>query len=255
MAILTIFGNVLDILEGRVETKMLRPIKSANFRFALGGSSFSDEHGVGETLLINGIPHITWVENNQLYNESHDNAKSAFLVGLDWNQSSNLPLQTISKNTSIESLYEELALKYPMGIALAGHFKMSKLSCVYLKRPPIYHENVNKLHDKYWSSIENHSPALIFLFGVIIPPKAKETYSADILKRAFYQNPSETTQAPFDSHTHGALVDKPADANETQTFLDDLSQLKVSGVRHVLTSSVIQEGKFCLYPIDQVRAI
>lgn len=248
---LKIFGNVLDILEGRVTQRILHSVDSAKFRFALGGSSLCDEHGVGETLIIEGLPHISWVQAGKLCNASQSRAFTPFLMGIDQNQPIE-GLQRVSSKVSLEDFYGELSKNYPMGVAVAGSFRMEELRGVYLKKPPIYHENINEHHASYWSCEQASPQAVVFLFGVVIPPLAKKTFPKEVLEKGFYCNPKEKKVLNFDSHTHAAFVDSLVRTENLAQFLEGLKKLKVSSVRHVLTNSIIQEGNFILFPLGEI---
>lgn len=228
---LHIVGNVLDILEGRVEADLLQSTSSMNFRFALGGATFTDRFAIGETLILDGIPFISWVEHGKVHTAGKKEAMSPFLIGIQ--QGKGIPIQC-SSPTSLESFYGELSEKYPMGVAVEGALKMSLFKGVYLQKAPIYEENINTHSDLYWSSIHEIPDAIIRLFGVIIPQKGMESILASELARAFYQNPNDKGIAPFKSHTHAALL---------------TSQGTISMVYHMLTPSLIEKGTFNLFPL------
>lgn len=245
---LKIFGSVLNILEGKVSPQNLRPIENAKFRFALGGASFSDERGIGETLIIEGTPHISWVKEGKLITKEAAHAKSPFLMGVCKTEKADLIVQQTSP-ISLLKLYENLSIKYPKGFAILGSFAMETLAATYIKKAPVYRENINLHHEDYWAAEEHHSKVYVCLFGVVIPAAAKqEAMQKKWFERAFYNNPVDKGSRPFDSHTHAAFTDRLADP-----LLKDLQHLKLTkGVRHLLIDSVIQKGSFLLFPIDEV---
>ncbi len=220
---LIILGNVLDVLEGRVQPELLKPTADLNFRFALGGGTFSDEHCIGETLVIEGVTHISWMQHGKIHTDRQPNAMSPFLMGIKKGEPAGI-LFSVSSPITVEAFYTELFKKYPKGVALAGSAEMVMLEGVYLKKSPIYHENINTHHDTYWSSIDKIPHAKTFLFGVITP--------LNLFKKGFYHNPNETNAQPFDNHTHIALLD----------------HLEVKMVYHMLTQSILQKGNFTLFP-------
>ena len=127
-----------------------------------------------------------------------------------------------------------MAKQYPNGVALAAHAHALDLTGIYLKRPPIYGENINNHRDQYWSEVEHFKSVAVFLFGVVMPQTLK--FLPEIVERAFYKNPFEKRVQTFDSHTHAAI------------FAGD----RITAVRHVLTSSSIREGKLALFPIESI---
>jgi len=64
-----------------VTPSTLRSVEKGMFRFALGGATFSDASGMGETLVIEGVPHISWVKEGKLLSREALKAKSPFLMG------------------------------------------------------------------------------------------------------------------------------------------------------------------------------
>lgn len=156
---------------------------------------------------------------------------------------------------SLEMLYQKLADQYPMGCALVGSFQMVKLETIYLKRAPIYHENINTHRELYWSNVESVRGAIVCLFGVVIPAAAKKEFSEEILSRAFYDNPRDIHHLSFESHTHAAFTDRLTLASEPEALLQELEHLKIKGVRHVLTSSILQEGKGVIFPLQAIETV
>lgn len=68
-------------------------------------------------------------------------------MGIDTDQHS-VP-SVLKKEIALEAFYANLAKQYPNGAALAGSAHMVDLAGIYLNRPPIYGENINKHHDQY----------------------------------------------------------------------------------------------------------
>ena len=250
MSTLKIFGNIHNILEGNVCSSNIKPVENAHFAFALGGSTFSDQHCIGETLIADGVPHVSWVKNNTLINRSGNGITSPFLMGLDVSQSSDVVIHQTSQIT-LGSLYDSLSLKYPIGFAVVGSFEMRQCITTYLKKAPIYGENINEHREKYWADVEQNCDVYVCLFGVVIPPAAKnDPLKNKWLDRAFYTNPAEKVSRPYDSHTHVAFVDRLSDSQ-----LQNWGSLKFSGpVRHLISESLILTGHFRLFPIHQVIA-
>lgn len=241
-------GSVLDILEGRVTEELLRPLDENAFRFALGGCTFTNERSIGETLIINGVSHISWMQEGKLRNGSEKEAKAAFLMGVDPSQPAGILVHQ-SDPISLEDLYSDLAKKHPSGFAIVGSFLMDRFYGVYLKRAPIYGENVNDKHETYWSHEEEYQRAPVCIFGVVIPSSAKKTFPPEVLERAFYQNPLDKTKLPFDAHTHAALVSTLTTANDAGHFQHSLSRLRPTTIRHALNKSTINHGTYLILPL------
>ncbi|MBX7067049.1 MAG: hypothetical protein K1X28_07450 [Parachlamydiales bacterium] len=248
MVKLKIFGNVKNVLNGNITEAVLRPAKESRLRFALGAGTFSDGQHLGETLVIEQNCHVSWVQKSHLQNGSGLNAKTPFLMGIDRDEPMGL-LNSLNRETALESLYGEWAKKHPMGFALLGSFRMKEWSCTYLKKPPIFQENINQHHDAYWAKVENHSNAFICLFGVVIPPTAEKNFPKSTLEKAFYKNPQDSSQAPFQSHTHAAFADRLL---KSDSFL--FRDFKIGSVRHTLTQSILHEGSFVLFPLQGIES-
>lgn len=216
---LKIIGNVVDVLEGKVLPRKLLPI--SGFQYALGAGTFSDEHCVGETIVIDGVVHVSWVENETLHTQSGTKALTPFLMGV-----TKMEGPVIRRaSCTLETLYEELLEEHPEGVAIAGDCLMKEYRGIYLKRAPIHHENINENRDRYWSAVETHQNVFVQLFAVIMEKGPS---------LGFYRNPMDKGQKPFDHHTHAKLE---------------------SGVRHTLIESIVDQGKFTISPLRNITNI
>jgi hypothetical protein len=249
--ILKICGNVLYVLEGKVNQANMRPI--TGFRYALGCASASDAAHAGEAIVLEGVSYAGWVEGGQLHCARA--VSSPFLAGIDEKAPvEGLPIHTITSPISLEELYQALAKEYTTGVALVGSFHMAVCEATYVQKAPIFGENINEHHGTYWAPVEKLAGALVCCFGLIMPPGSEKHFAPSLLHKAFYHNPMEKGGAPFDSHTHTALVDGLRTAASSSAFLHTMKTLKVSGVRHMLPSSIAESGTYLLFPIDEIKA-
>lgn len=213
---LFVAGNVQTILQGHVTEQTLYTVPLKAMPYALGGAALPDMQPleVGETMVYEGVGHIftvkkPWKEQTALH--------TAFLMGI--RQRPSIALKVIGLK-SINDLYTELLKQYPNGFAITGKAHFANLSIAYMQLSPIYNENINVLHDKYWhvEALQNIGAKL---FGVVLK-------KAD--PRAFYQNPNEKEAAPLISHTHVLMPD----------------------ARHLLTDSMLSSGEFW---IEEIKAV
>ncbi len=227
---LKLVGDVLDVIEGRINASHLHTVIPAQFQFALGAGTFFDEYGIGETIVIEGQPYVSWVQNGRLITDTHALFKSPFLLGVD--AARGKPYR-IAKTEPLSQWYQKLAAEHPAGVAVAGKVLFAELCTTYIRKPPVFGENINEHHDEYWSNVELQREKWVHLFGVVVG----KGMAGEVLNRAFYQNPGEKKGVAVQSHSHVALLGK---ADE------------VEGVRHLLTQSVVLEGTvelICLAPM------
>lgn len=236
---LKILGSVQTILAGRVTDADMKSFNE-DFRFALGGGSYAGLHGIGETMVIDGKPYVSWIDGGKLHTESQGDFQCAFLMGIDRQQVAAVSTYFMpAKPVSMQTMYADLTEKYPEGFAILGSAMMAELHAVYLKKPPIFHENINDLQKEYWGSEGVKKEQSALFFGVVIPEQTKAKF-ASVLSKAFYHNPGDTQNSPFDSHTHVALLQ---------------SEKTIVGVRHMHTQTLIREGIFTLYPIGNISCL
>ncbi|MBU6382738.1 MAG: hypothetical protein KGQ49_02445 [Verrucomicrobia bacterium] len=236
----------MSVLEGKVTENGLKAVQDSRLRFALGAGTFSNIHRIGETFLFDQICHVSWVENGQLHSETKPNAKTPFLMGIGLEEPIGRPI-LLNQVISLDQLYEQLSLKHPNGFALLGNFRMKIWSGTYLKRPPIFQQNVNEYHDLYWAEQQQYPNALMCLLGVVIPPTGQKFFPKSEVAKAFYKNPHDTSTSAFLSHTHGAVADQLS-----HDFLKTPPTL--GSVRHTLTQSIVQEGSYLLFPLDAIES-
>ncbi|MBP9842179.1 MAG: hypothetical protein KBC64_07135 [Simkaniaceae bacterium] len=124
----------------------------------------------------------------------------------------------ITEKQSLNSLYLRLIKDYQTGFAITGTASFSHLSVAYLKRSPIYGENINTHHGKYWEQ-ENLTDCTVQLFGVVLTEPNPQ---------AFYINPNEKEKSPVISHTHVLIPE----------------------ARHLLTTSILTSASFWIEEID-----
>jgi hypothetical protein len=249
-SVLQITGNVRDVLEGRVTEKLLKPIEAGQFQFALGAGTFSNEMCAGETIVIEGQPHVSWAAHDKVLTQTGAHFKTPFLMGLDPHQK---PAELFSYRPaapiSLQNFYEELALQNPSGFAMAGLAEASELHSTYLKKPPVYGENINEHQSAYWAEIPAETEKNLCFFCVVIPPEGKEKFPSKILQKGFYQNPRESKAAALLSHSHGAVLE--SNIPTPQNF--SLKNLSVAAVRHILTSTLLKAGVFALFPLNDIK--
>ena len=203
-------GNVLSVLEGEVDAAHLHAIAPSQFTFALGAGTFSDSHCIGETLILDTIPHVSWVEKGELHTKTAPSLKSPFLLGIQVTPSEGITrYQKFLSPKTLQSLYQDLSRGFPSGFALLSCSSLESAHSTYLKKPPIFHENINENSASYWASSDPEQKKIAHTFGVVIPAAAKERFAPELLQRAFYQNPKESHLAQLQSHTHAAFLKTP----------------------------------------------
>jgi hypothetical protein len=254
--ILKISGNVLYVIRGEVDPTTLLPVRLEDFRFALGAGSPQKPECCGETIVIERRPYISWVEKKKLVTRESPLFHSPFLMGIDDKQILGALIHSQpTPPAPLTTLYAELGHRYPTGFALLGCALFAESHTTYLKKAPVYRQNINEHHSDYWAPVKKDSQQNGCLFGVVIPETARAYFPEEILSRGFYRNPKESPQASdFDSHTHLALLEQgpekwPHNMNE---FFKSLRNLPVTGVRHLLTSSVLQEATFAVFPLEKI---
>lgn len=256
---LKILGDVNYVLSGKVSPLIVQHLSLPSLAFALGAGTFSNVKFLGETLICNKIAHVCFLDASaHLQTESNAQfIKSPFLIGVDSkDQPDALVSAKYSHPISLEDFYAAIAKEYPLGFAIVGDALFGNLESTYLKKPPIFHENINgEKEEEYWAAKEDSPNQRALFFGVVITPQGKEKFTAAKVSKAFYQNPKESTSAPFLSHTHAALLTEnkePQVPADKEAFISRLSTYKMEGVRHILTQSQIKEGVFSLYKIEGI---
>ncbi len=252
---LKISGNVLYVIKGEVDPTTLKPISLDDFRFALGSGTPGDLEHLGEAIVIERKPFLSWVDNGKVITKEQALFESPFLMGIDDKQIMGALIHSQpTPPTSMQTLYDELAHRYPMGFAILGTALFAPLHSTYMKKPAIHGEDINEHHDKYWAPIKKDKDTFGCLFGVVIPKTAQEKFPEETLKKGFYKNPHETSTASFYSHTHVALLKSgpekwPHNMNE---FFKSLRNLPVTAVRHMLTQAMLQEATFAIFPLGEI---
>lgn len=250
---LTIFGNVMDVVEGRVTKESLRSSKNVHLQYALGGATLSDENSFGEGIIIDGKSWVSWGYKDQVRTEGKDSMLTPFIMGIDGRTPFGT-LETVS-SSSLQKFYEKQCQKHPKGFVLLGRFLMKSFSSTYIRKPPIFHENVIDRFSSYWANPEQKAEASIVLFAVVIPYAAEKIFSSDTLGHAFYKSPKDPKDLSFYSHTHSALVGETKTVESADLFLQSLKNLKVLGVRHTLLSSEIDHGQCLVFPIERIQVV
>jgi len=251
-------GNVQIVLDGVAEEKNLHLLSTFPFQYALGAGTFSEKEKIGECLVLQKQAHVCWVDKGKEISERNDKAHVPFLMGIDQHQkAAEIFSYDSATPISLGSLYEKYAEKYPSGCAILGLSLVKVLRATYLKKPPIYSQNVNENHSEYWADASADPLRVIGFFGVFISAAARKKYPDKILGRAFYKNPGETKVSPVESHTHAAIFSLK-DVNVVKN-LEEMGQIfrqtPIQGVRHLLTSTEMIKGSFALFPFDQIQVI
>lgn len=257
-AILKVSGSALIVSEGRVDALSLHPIHRNQFRFALGAGSFSDLNGIGEALVIESKPFVSCMKEGKITTDTQPDFASPFLIGVDSNQAVGAFVEySMSTPISIHSLYDKLSRQFPMGFAIVGYALSSEFASTYLKKPPIFQENINTPNSAYWSSNGAKKEEEICFFGLVLPPEARKKYTKELLGKIFYQNPREEEPASFQSHTHAAIIEAGSFVIPTKihAFLESLKEASIREVRHLLTTTMIQEGTFAIFSLEDIHVL
>jgi hypothetical protein len=253
--ILKISGNVLYVIEGKVDSKTLQPLRTDDFRFALGSGTSKTPDKLGEAMVIEKRNYLSWIEKGKVVTKEEPTFESPFLMGIDEKQILGALIHCEpTPPSTLSYLYQEMAHRFPMGFAILGTALFAELHSTYLKKAPTSHENINKHHDEYWAPIKKEKGAIACIFGVVIPESARQKFPEKTLAKGFYHNPVEKESSTFDSHTHGALLSAgpekwPHNMNE---FFKSLKDLPVTSVRHLLTQSLLQEATFAIFPLGDI---
>jgi len=239
MTTLHIQGNVNFVIDGNVSHENLKKVPLDAFHFALGSGSYDDPIHLGETIVISKKPFVSWMGNDAFHTKSAISLKSPFLMGI----SEEKPEKMWRNETPVmmETLYQNLCQKYPIGFALFGVGKFSEFHSTHLKKAPIYHENVNEKSKDYWADLPIQKEKSVCFFGVVIGEEGKKKFSKK-LDLGFYQNPGEGKASDLLSHTHAAILKKDG----------DLGSIEV--VHHALTKTVLASVSLSLFPIAQMRS-
>lgn len=214
---LLIVGNVQTVIQGRVTQEGLHSVSMTKMPYALGGAAIPNRSklSLGETIVYEGVGHIFTLDESY---EDKKTLQAAFLMGIE--KKPKEPFRVTEKQ-SIDALYRSLIKEYSSGFAIVGTALFSTLSVAYLNLSPIYGENINELHDKYWTK-EELSNCEARLFGVVMA-------KGDPL--AFYNNPNEKQKQMLASHTH----------------------VLTSVARHLLTDSELISGTFWIEEINRCK--
>lgn len=256
---LTIIGDVKLVLNGAIDetnmnTNVLEPLK-----FALGAGSFSDCSCVGETIILNHIGYTSHLDKNGKLVTIHNpvDLRSPFLMGLlKQCHPKKLFYLNFEEGITLNDLFNDLE-PTSTAFAFVGSFLFKNLACSYIKKPPIYRENINTHADRYWAKTEFHAGCNAYLFGVVVKEKGKKTLPKDILGKAFYSNPLEKNEGSLLSHTHGVLIEgapSMVQLKKDLKFYEHLDISSIMGARHVFTQSVLQEGVLSLFDISDIKS-
>lgn len=248
MSRLKIHGDITNILNGVVTKDLMLEVPTNAFRYALGGASFTGTERFGETILIEGVPHIFWNENGTLKNESHPKMYSPFLIGIQ-DVDSKAITEKVSSKTVIKDLYAKWAGKYSTGCAIIGCAHFPSANMVYIKKAPIHNEKINDHKEDYWSHPDSSENGNGFCFGILIPSEARAKFTEKFISRAFYHHP-EDLDTRYDSHTHAAWMDLKTIPETVEEMYKNVKEAKVTGVRHLLTSSTIDKAIFQIIPLE-----
>ena len=252
-ATLQIHGDVNLVIDGAVKKSNLQPIKKNQFRYALGLGTFSGEQHLGEALIFESLPYVTWMEKKKAKTETHSQIQSPYLMGIGPKETPALIFhQKWPFPTSLQHFYKDLEKQFPLGFAVAGHACCRGVHATHIKIPPIHKENIFEDAEKYWGEEEIHSTGLFLFFGVNLPAAALKGYLPKLVSKGFYTNPLDKKQSNETNHTHGILLkDSPPIA--TESFSLPIQEAKPLGVRHLYVSSQFQEGMFAVYDISQIN--
>lgn len=255
---LKIIGDVNHVLEGKVAPHVLYPVNSSQIAFGLGGATFQTEKQVGDAMNVCGKSYVEACHGSLQREQIPSTFKTAFFMCLEKNAEPDALFHAqFAKGKTLDSLYEDIIKNYPDGFAFAGQMKFSAANGTYLKKPPIFGENITGAkEDEYWAPLEHLQDQEAILFGVVITSKGEKSFGKEKVAKGFYQNPKEAKKAPFLSHTHAALIESAKSfylPNTPHDFFAVIGALKVRGIRHFLTQSVCQEGVFGIFKIDSIR--
>lgn len=253
---LHVAGNVQTVLNGHVDNTNMQDDILNQFKYGLGAGSFSDCTCLGEAIVLNQIGYNCYLnhENKIITNKKLLGLKSPFFMGLQLDSHpTNLLEINYQDGIALNGLFEQLG-KELHAYAFVGSFLFKNLACSYLKKAPIFKENINENSDKYWATTEEHPETYAHLFGVVIRESAKQNFSTETLNKAFYINPLEKNRNSTLSHTHAVLVKNAVNFSELKKddhFYEKLETDSEVAIRHIFTQSIVKQGLFALFNLNQ----
>lgn len=249
---LKVIGDVKIVLDGLVSDSSMNSHVLEHLSFALGGGSFSGCSCIGEAIVLNQRAYTSYIDphSHLVTVNGEKDLKSPFLMGIEKEASPSALLHiNLQEGLNLEHFFKHIGERHH-AYAFSGCLLFETLSCTYLKKPPIFQESINEHIEKYWATAERHSPSYAYVFGVVVTDKGRTAFAPELLGRAFYVNPLEKNKGDLLSHTHAALIDTPLafpDLQKDLHFYEAVDPSFVTGVRHVLTDSIVKEGLLALF--------
>lgn len=256
-SILKISGSMKIVEEGQVISTSLHPVHRSQFRFALGEGSFTDEHALGEALILDSKQYVSCLKDGKVHTESKEHFTSPFLVGIDSKQQVGALIRYKSSSPiSLHALYDKLSKQYSNGFAIVGYALAQDVKCTYLQKPPIFRENITAQHTEYVSQVSTFTNQGISFFGVVIPVGARDSLSKTMVERMFPHRFQKGEEGAFSSRTSVAILGTGSIVlpKEMHQFLEFVKNGSVTSVAHMLPQSILQEGSFAIFPIEDIRS-
>lgn len=272
-SVLKITGDVKTVLNGLIDESNMNDTVLDQLKFALGAGSCSTCACVGESIVLNQIGYSCHLNNQGelITDKAAVGFRSPFLMGVELDsQPSSLLEINYQEGITLNELFNDIGFTLKnaktrlndveptlKAYALVGCLLFKNLACTYLKKPPIFKENINQQVEKYWAKAEDHPDCYVYLFSVVIREAGQKHFSSNLLEKAFYVNPQENNQGTTLSHTHAVLLREPISFSALKQdfqFYEKLDPEFNRGVRHVLTQSVVKEGLLALYNFRDIEA-
>ncbi len=263
-----VLGDVAGILNGTVTRESLVRVRLSDIALSLGAGSFSDEREVGDMMVVGGKAYVKSTNPFRSFRtESQSHLLfSPFSIGLKQGELPDAIYRVRCVGTSssgespcsVSALYEELSAAYPKGFAVLGLGGFGYLKGSALKAAPIQGEKITAANAaKYMHPSDVLRDKKAVFFGVVVGAENDPEFSAELLSRAFYQNPADTGGSLLKSHSHFIVSDlvgelpAPTTADE---FLTRAKAAKLTECRHLLTQSKLQEAVLLVYDLKSLES-
>lgn len=253
-SVVKLSGSQRIVLEGSVDARALHPIHRSQFRFAFGVGTFSDEKETGEAIILEDKPTVSFVREGGLQTETKSTFSSPFLCGVDSRQPVGaFAFYKASSPTSLNSLYEKLIKEYREGFFLVGYASAQELHSKFLKKPPIFQENIVATHADYFSPILFSKNQPISFVGLVMPVEAGRRLEKPLFDRLFSYSETDS----YFSHTLVGLHSLKTFVmpKELHQFFEFIKNSSLKAVHHMVSTSMVEEGAFSLFPIEEIVSI
>ena len=251
----TCFDDIQHVIDG-IKPQHEIWIKTTDYSFGLGNGAFDNIHGIGESIIINGVAYAKSTNHdspNYYQVVSGARCLTSWMFVLQKNPTPQFNMthtHTGQHPLRLVDVYQIIHDRLKKPFVVTGVIHFSNLQGTAIAKAPIENENIFEHKDIYYPSTMDLAQVTGALVGVVADiPSITDPMLLEALKKVVYYNPLDATTGSLTTHEHVLLLKQPV------TSMEAVVPDNASDVEHLFSQSTLLGFNLNVYILENITLI